>query len=98
MHAVEEGQQRLIAHFLRVEDDLQSLGVACAPRADGAVGRIGSVAADVSDFGVDEAFVGESLAEEVLHAPEAAGGYGAFLAVLRDGDRGAVAGVEGHGR
>ena len=68
------------------------------PTADGAVGGAGGVAADVADFGVEEAVaVAELLAEEVLDAPEAAGGYGALLGVGGEGSGGCCGGVEGEG-
>ena len=71
--------------------------MARAARAHGAVGRVGGVAANVADFGIEETFIGEVFAEEVLHAPEAAGGYGAFLGVFRKSDGAAVVGgVKGH--
>lgn len=99
MHAVEERQEGSIADFLRVEDDLEGFSVAGPSAADGAVRGAVGVAADVAYFGVDEALVREVLAEEVLHAPEAAGCDGAFLAVFWDAGRGGTggAGVEGHG-
>lgn len=53
--------------------------------ADGAVGRVGQVAADEADFGVDEALAGKVLAVEVLGAPVAAGGDGAALGAFGDG-------------
>lgn len=56
--------------------------------ADGAVGRVVEVAADIADFRVEEAFPLEMPPVEVLRAPEAAGGDGAALCALRDGTRG----------
>ena len=61
----EELQQVAVARPGRVEDDLDRLGVAGVV----AVGRVGVLAAGVADPGRDDAGL---LADEVLHAPEAA--------------------------
>ena len=53
----------------------------CAAGTDGSIGRGGGVPAYVADFGVDEAFVCEVAAVEVLHAPETTRCYGTFLSV-----------------
>lgn len=67
------------------------------PRAHGPIARIRPVAPNIPDLGVQQPFALKRLAEEVLDAPEAAGGHGAFLRVGRDLDGGGVAvGVEGH--
>lgn len=57
---------------------------ASSPRAHGAVAWVAAVAAYVPNLGVEEALVGEILAEEVLDAPEAAGSDSAFLRIRRD--------------
>lgn len=57
---------------------------ACVAAADGAVGRVLGVTADVAYSGVVEAFGAEMLAVHVLDAPEAAG---------RDGCAGGALGV-----
>lgn len=64
-------------------------------RADGAVAGVAAVAANVPDLGVEETLVGKVLAEEVLDAPEAAGGDCAFLRVRRDA-LGCAFGVKTH--
>ena len=60
--------------------------MACAAGAHGAVGGVVGVAADVADSGIQETFLGKVLAKKVFNAPEAAGGYRAFLSILRKGD------------
>ena len=81
VHLIEELQQRRIADFIRIEDNLTCFCMACATGADGPVGRGGGVPADIPNFGVEEALAREVAAVEVLDAPEAAGGYGAALSV-----------------
>lgn len=54
------------------------------PRAYGAIARIVGVATDISHFRIDESFALEVFAEQVLNAPEAAGGNGAFLGSVGD--------------
>ena len=97
MHLIKELQERRIRHFLGIKNYLQRFGVPCAAATDGAVGRGGSVAADIADAGVEKALVGEILAEEVLDAPETAGCYGALLGVRGDvfGACGVGFGLEG---
>ncbi len=97
VHLVEECEERFVRDFVWVEINLQRFGVAGAAAADGAVGGAGGVAADVADFGVEEARVGEVFAEEVLNAPETAGCDGAFLGVGGEGGGGCCGGVEGEG-
>lgn len=58
---------------------------ACPATADGAVGRVVEVAADVADLGVEEALASKVFAVEVFGAPEAARGDGAALGALGDG-------------
>src|SRR4051794_34174105 len=61
----EELEDVAVGDLLRVEDDLDRLGM----RAVVAVGRVGDVAAGVSDARRDDA---GALAQQVLHSPEAA--------------------------
>lgn len=58
------------------------------------VGALG-VAADVADAGIEQALAVEMFTVEVLDAPEATGGDGAFLSVGGEVLGGAV-GVEAH--
>src|SRR5205807_5042560 len=68
----EELQQLSIADFLRIENDLDRLGVGPVI----AIGRVGHVAAGVADARGDHARV---FANEVLHPPKAAAGeHGTF--------------------
>ena len=71
--------------------------MACAAGAHSTVGRVVRVATNVADFGIKETFLGEILAEQVLNAPETAGGYGAFLGVFGKGDGAAGGGIQGEG-
>lgn len=96
VHAVEELEEGAVGDLRGVVDDLQGFRVAGVAAADGAVGRVGEVAADVADAGVDEALLGEVLAVEVLDAPEAAGGDGGLLRARREGGAGGGVGGEGH--
>lgn len=64
--------------------------------ADGAVGGVVEVAADVADLSVEEALAGKVFAVEVLCAPEAARGDGAALGAVGDGRSGG-GGVRGDG-
>jgi len=54
------------------------------PRAHSPIPRVRSVATDIPHLRIQQAFVLKVLAEEVLDAPEAACGDGAFLGVVRD--------------
>ncbi len=67
MDLKEELEQAPVAQLRRIEDDLDCLGV----RAVVAIGRVRHVAAAVADPGRDDAV---HLADQVLHAPEAAAG------------------------
>jgi len=58
------------------------------PRAHSPVARVRGIATDVPHLRIQQAFVLKVLAEEVLDAPEAAGGDGAFLSVVGDLDGG----------
>lgn len=88
VHLVEKLEELAVTHFLRLEDNLQGFGVACITAADGAVGRVGEVAADVAYAGVDEALGGKVFAVEVFYAPEAACCDGGFLGAFGEGDGG----------
>ncbi len=68
----EELEQVAVGDPLRVEDDLDRLGVGAVV----AVGRVRHVAARVSDARGDDAV---ELADQILHAPEAAAGEDCFL-------------------
>ena len=54
------------------------------PRTHGAVARITGVATYIAHFRIDKPFALEVFAEQVLHAPEAACGNGAFLSSVWD--------------
>ena len=71
----EELQQRAVVGGGGVVDDFDGLGV----RAVIAVGRVGDVAAGVADPGGDHTGL---LADQVLHAPEAAAGENRLLRVV----------------
>ena len=105
VHLVQKLNQRGIADLLRVEYDLQRLGVACPAGAHAAVRGVGGVAADVTNARVDQAGVGECFAVHVLDAPEAAGGDGGLLGAwwgvhggnaAGGGELAQEAGYEGH--
>ena len=64
-----------------------------AAGAYGAVGRVIRVAADVSHFRIKQTLAVEGFAEEVLDAPETAGGDGTFLGTFWEGDGGASGGI-----
>src|SRR6202022_3279664 len=68
----EELQQVPVGHLVRVEDDLDGLGVAAVVP----VGRVRHVAAAVPDPSGDHA---GQLADEVLHAPETTAGQDRLL-------------------
>ena len=72
MDLEEELEQVAVGRLLGVEDDLDRLGVGAVV----AVGRVGDVAAGVADPGRDHA---GPLADQVLHAPEAAAGQNRLL-------------------
>jgi len=58
------------------------------PRAHSPIPRVRGIATDIPHLRIQQAFVLKVLAEEVLDAPEAAGGDGAFLGVVGDLDGG----------
>ena len=62
----------------------QGLHTASSPRAYSSIPRIRGIATNVSHLRIQQPFVLEMLAEEVLHAPEAARGHSTFLSVVRD--------------
>src|SRR5262249_23024499 len=74
----EELEQVAERDELGVEDDLDRLGVTLVV----AVGRVGDVTAGVADPGRDPA---GPLADEILHAPEAAAGQDRGLALFAHG-------------
>ena len=71
----EELEEVAEAHLVGIEDDLDGLGVGAVL----AVGGVGDVAARVADPGRDDA---GHLADEVLHAPEAAAGEDGGLGLV----------------
>src|SRR3546814_12936216 len=68
----EELQDPPVADLLGIEDDLDALGMGAVV----AVGRVRHVAAGIADAGRDDA---GQLADQVLHAPEAATGQNSSL-------------------
>src|SRR6185437_2930131 len=67
MDLEEEFEQRAVADLLRIEDDLDRLGVGPVM----AIGRVGHVAAAIADPRRNDAGL---AADQILHAPEAAAG------------------------
>ena len=67
----------------------------CLPRANSSVTWTTRVATNISDLGIQQSLAFKCLAEEVLDAPEAAGGDGAFLGIGWEVGGGAAFGVEG---
>src|SRR5690606_35072765 len=72
----EELQDAPVTDLLRIEDDLDALGVGAVV----AVGGVGHVAAGVADAGLDDA---GQLADQLLHAPEATPGQNGSLSHVR---------------
>ena len=66
------------------------------PRAHSPITRTARIATDIPDPCVQQPFPLERLAEQMLDAPEAARGDGAFLRVGGDVGGGAAVGGEGH--
>ena len=65
------------------------------PQANGPVTRTIRVATDIPHLRIQQPLALKRLAEQVLDAPEAAGGDGAFLRVGGEVGGGAAFGVEG---
>ena len=65
-------------------------------RAHSPITRITRVATDIPHPRIQQPFPFKRFAEQVLDAPETAGGHGAFLGVGGEVGGGAAFGVEGH--
>ena len=98
MHAEKELEQLSVTDFVRVEHDEQRLGMSRASGAHGAIRRGVGPAARVAHARVQQALAGrEVLAEQVLDAPEAAGGERGALGVgWVVAESGGAARLEGH--
>ena len=65
------------------------------PRANSPITRATRIATNIPHLRIEQPFPLKRLAEQVLHAPKAARGDGAFLRVGREVGGGAAFGVEG---
>lgn len=88
----------LVSNVSWLEGGDDGLLTSCPSAAHGAVAGVVRLASDVAHAGVQEALAAEVFAEEVLDAPEAAGGESGFLRAFGDGHAGlaGAVGAEAH--